>query len=60
MITINGEEISGSQSCVEFLAKHFDKDFSSHLTLVEQATARAFQVMCEEHLYWQVLYKLFK
>ena len=50
-ITINGQEIVDSQLCFEFLAETFQKDFSSHLSLLEQATARACQIMCEEHLF---------
>ena len=56
-ITINGQEIADSQLCLEFLAETFQKDFSSHLSPLEQATARAYQIMCEEHLFWQVLFK---
>ncbi len=52
-MVINGEEISSSaQVCIEYLAWKFGKDFSSHLSPMENATARAFQAMCEDHLYW--------
>ncbi len=54
-IMFDGEEIVGSQLCMEFLARKFQKDFSSSMSPVEKATATAFQIMCEEHLYWQVI-----
>ena len=53
-ITLNGEEIGDSQLCLELLARKFHKDFSSHLSVADRAVARAFQIMAEEHLYWQV------
>ena len=51
-ITLNEDEIGDSQICLELLNRKFNKDFSSHLTAEEKATARAFQIMTEEHLYW--------
>ena len=53
-ITLNGEDYSDSQLCIELLAKKFDKanHLSSHLSESEQATATAFRVMAEEHLFW--------
>ena len=53
-ITLNGEDYSDSQMCIELLAKKFDKanHLSSHLSESEQATATAFRVMAEEHLFW--------
>ena len=59
-ITLNGEDISDSQFCIEFLMKKFDKDLSSHLSLVEKGIARAFLKMAEESMRWLVLNKLFK
>ncbi|KAI9557766.1 GST-N-Metaxin-like protein [Daphnia sinensis] len=54
-ITLNGDEISDSQLCMELLARKFHKDCSAHLSTEEQAIARAFQIMAEEHLYWGLL-----
>lgn len=51
-MTLNGEDNSDSQLCLEWLATQFDKDFSSHLTEEQRAIGRAFQIMAEEHLYW--------
>lgn len=51
-MTLNGEDFSDSQLCLELLASKFGKDFSSHLTEAERAIGRAFQIMAEEHLYW--------
>lgn len=51
-ITLNGEEIADSQLCLELLARKFYKNHSSHLSPGEQAIARSFQIMAEEHLYW--------
>ena len=53
-ITLNGEEIADSQLCLELLARKFHKDGSSHLSSEDQAIARAFHIMAEEHLYWWV------
>ncbi len=39
---------------MKFLAKTFQKDFSSSMSPTEKSTATAFRIMCEEHLYWQV------
>lgn len=54
-MTLNGEDFSDSQLCLELLASTFGKDFSSHLTDAERAIGRAFQIMAEEHLYWVVV-----
>jgi len=51
-ITLNGEDICDSHVIIERLGKHFNKDFSSKLTLLEKAEGRAFQVMMEEHFFW--------
>lgn len=51
-ITLNGVDTADSQLCLELLTKHFNKDFSSHLTEQDRAIARAMQIMVEEHLYW--------
>lgn len=53
-ITLNGYEYTDSQLCLELLARKYHKDLSTHLSADELATARAFHVMAEEHLYWLV------
>ena len=40
-ITMNGQDVSDSQLCVEFLMDKLGKDMDSHLTDEETATARA-------------------
>jgi len=51
-ITVNGEDVTDSQLSVEFLTDMLEKDMDSHLTEEEAATARAFRIMIEDHLYW--------
>lgn len=51
-ITLNGEDISDSQLCIEMLSRKFCKDLGAHLSDEERAVARAFQIMMEEHFYW--------
>lgn len=51
-ITLNGEDFSDSQLCVEMLSTKFRKDLGSHLSDEERAVARAFQIMMEDHFYW--------
>ena len=46
-----GPKIADSQFCLEILARKFHKDCSSRLSSEDQAMARAFQIMDEEHLY---------
>lgn len=51
-MTINNDKVGDSQLCLELLARMFQKDFSTHLTVEEKAIARAFQILVEDHLYW--------
>ncbi|KAJ8298871.1 hypothetical protein KUTeg_022931, partial [Tegillarca granosa] len=44
-IEYNGEIVSDSQFCIEFLNKKFDKDLNKHLSLENKAIGRAFQKM---------------
>ncbi|KAJ8313240.1 hypothetical protein KUTeg_009208 [Tegillarca granosa] len=53
-IEYNGEIVSDSQFCIEFLNKKFDKDLNKHLSLENKAIGRAFQKMLEENTYWFV------
>ncbi|KAG0710770.1 Failed axon connections [Chionoecetes opilio] len=56
-ITLNGEELTDSQLIVEHLASKFEKDFSSHLTREERATAHALRTMLEDHTLWVLVYE---
>ena len=51
-ITYNGEHISDSQFCIDYLIKKFDKDLSEHLTPEEKSLARAFLKLTEESIRW--------
>jgi hypothetical protein len=51
-IEYNGQIVSDSQFCIEFLKKECGLDLNSHLTPEERAIARAFQKMLEENTYW--------
>ena len=51
-ITYNGEDVSDSQFCIEYLSKKLDKDLSSSLTSLEKATARAIFKMCDYSLFY--------
>lgn len=54
-IEYNGEIVSDSQFCIEFLNKKFDKDLNKHLSLENKAIGRAFQKMLEENTYWTMM-----
>lgn len=54
-ITINGQEVTDSQLCIEYLTKLLDKSQSKHLTPEEKSIAHAFQVMWDEHFYFGLL-----
>ena len=51
-ISLNGEHMGDSQLIMEFLAKKFNKNFSSHLSPEELAVATSMRIMAEEHLVW--------
>ncbi|KAI0222593.1 Failed axon connections-like [Lamellibrachia satsuma] len=51
-ITYNGVDVADTQFCIEYLNKQFSVDLNKDLSSVERSTARAFQKMTEEHLYW--------
>lgn len=55
-ITFNGRKMGDSQLCIEYLAEHFTKDFSCHLSDEQKATGRSMRILAEEHLYWFVMY----
>jgi len=51
-MTYNGEVVSDSQFCIEYLNKKQNVDLNKSLSKEERAVAKAIQVMVEEHLYW--------
>ena len=51
-ITYNGVEVADSQFCIEYLNKEFSVDLNENLSSLERSTARAFQMLVEENLYW--------
>ncbi|XP_070540923.1 failed axon connections homolog [Ptychodera flava] len=55
-ITFNGVVISDSSFIIEFLNDKFNVDLNKHLSPSQRATARAFQKMVEEELYWALVY----
>ena len=57
---LNGEIISDSQLCIEFLNKKFNVDLDKSLTVEQKAISRAFRKMMEEGFYWCVVFSRFK
>ncbi|KAG7153744.1 Failed axon connections-like 4 [Homarus americanus] len=51
-MTVNGEGLADSQLMIEWLGQHFHKNFTKRLTETQQAVARAFTIMIDEHLCW--------
>ena len=51
-ISYNGEAVADSQLSIEFLNAKFGVDLNKDLTAEEKATAHAFRIMLDEHLYW--------
>ena len=51
-IEYNGQEISDSNFCIEFLNKEFGVDVDDHLSDEQKGIARAALVMLEENTYW--------
>ncbi len=54
-ITYNGQEVSDSQFCIEWLTKKFGKDLSDHLNKYEKSIARGFLKLLEESFKWYYL-----
>ena len=48
----DGEEVADSGMVVQELRRRHNLDLGSSLTAVEQAVARAFTVLVEDHLCW--------
>ncbi|KAK8394504.1 hypothetical protein O3P69_006587 [Scylla paramamosain] len=55
-ITLNGQDLADSQFVMEHLASKFNKDFSSHLSREEKATAHALRIMLENNTLWGLAY----
>jgi len=51
-IMFNGETISDSQLCIEYLNKKFDVDLDQSLNAEQRAMSRALRKMMEEGFYW--------
>jgi len=51
-IELNGQEISDSNFCIQFLTKEFQVDIDSHLSAAEKAIAHSVRTMLEENTYW--------
>ncbi|CAL8096534.1 unnamed protein product [Orchesella dallaii] len=53
-ITLNGQHISDSQLCIEFLAKKFERKIGNHSD-EEMAISAMARIMMDEHFYWGLL-----
>ena len=51
-IELDGQEISDSNFCIQFLTKEFQVDIDSHLSATEKAIAHSVRTMLEENTYW--------
>ncbi|CAL4074119.1 unnamed protein product [Meganyctiphanes norvegica] len=51
-ITLNSSDMGDSQLIIEHLGTHFSIDLNRHLPEDQQAVAKAFVIMMEEHLAW--------
>ncbi len=52
----NDITVADSALAIEHLKKTYKIHIDSHLSLAEQAIARGFEKMLEEHLYWALIY----
>ena len=55
-ITYKGKEVGDSTFIINFLNKELNIDLDSSLSVTDKAVALAFQRLCEENLYWLVVY----
>ncbi len=51
-----GNKIADSRLIIRYLQAQYGETLDAHLTAVERATAKAWQRLIEEHLYWQSMY----
>jgi hypothetical protein len=59
-MTLNGLDVADSYFCINYLKKYFSVDLSTHLTPLEQATARSYMKMTEESLRWAAVVHRFR
>jgi len=55
-IEYNGQEVADSSFCVEFLDRELKIGLDAKLSDVEKAQALTIKLLCEEHLYWPIVY----
>ena len=55
-IIYKGKEMTDSAFIIEFLNKEFKIDLNSGLSDTEKSVSLAFQRLCEENLYWNMVY----
>ena len=51
-IELNGQEISDSNFCIQFLTEEFQVDIDYHLSATEKAIAHSVRTILEENSYW--------
>lgn len=51
-----GQDISDSQLCIEYIVKTFGIDLDAHLSVEQKAIAHSLQIMLEERLYFIMIY----
>jgi len=54
-ISLNGEHVSDSQLCIEFLEKKFNKQIKNNYTEKEQAIAHMIRVLLEDRVFWEIV-----
>jgi glutathione S-transferase len=52
----DGIELGDSESILDYLEQKFSVQMDNALGAADKAAARAIRLMCEEHLYWVLLY----
>lgn len=52
----NGSQIADSRLIIDYLKANYGDILDSHLSAEQQATAKAWQRLLEEHLYWVIMY----
>ena len=55
-ITYNGKQLEDTSFIINFLNKELNIDLNASLTDCDKAIALAFQRLCEENLYWLLVY----
>lgn len=52
----DGIELGDSEFILDYLEQKFSVQMDSELSAADKAAARAIRLMCEEHLYWVLIY----